>query len=72
MDGIQTEDRLLTRAEVERRVSLGRSSLYRMMRMTPPAFPLPVRVGPRAVRWPSSEIEAWIADRPRSLGDGSA
>ena len=42
-------DRLLTRGEVERRVGLRRSSLYREMRQG--RFPLPVRVGPRAVRW---------------------
>ena len=59
-------DRLLTRGEVERRVGLRRSSLYREMREG--RFPLPVRVGPRAVRWPSAEIEAWIASRPRSHG----
>ena len=64
----ETDDRLLTRAEVERRVGLRRSSLYREMRQG--RFPLPVRIGPRAVRWPSTEIEAWIASRPRSHGDG--
>ena len=65
---IETDDRLLTRVEVERRVGLRRSSLYREMRQG--RFPLPVRVGPRAVRWPSTEIEAWITSRPRSHGDG--
>jgi len=34
------------------------------------SVPLPVQIGPRAVRWPSAEIEAWIASRPRSTGDG--
>ena len=29
---MSTDDRLLTRAEVERRVGLGRSALYRAMR----------------------------------------
>ena len=61
-------ERLLTRGEVERRVGLRRSSLYREMREG--RFPLPVRVGPRAVRWPSGEVEAWITSRPRSHGDG--
>ena len=61
-------DRLLTRGEVERRVGLRRSSLYRELRQG--RFPLPVRVGPRAVRWPLSEIKEWIAARPRSAGDG--
>ncbi len=32
MTGAHTEDRLITRAEVERRTGLGRTALYRMMR----------------------------------------
>ena len=62
-------DRLLTRTEVERCVGLGRSSIYRLMRMG--KFPLPIKIGLRAVRWPASEIERWIADRPRATGERS-
>ena len=62
------EDRLLTRAQVEARTGLARSSLYRAMRDG--RFPAPLRVGPSSVRWPSGEIEAWIASLPRSHGDG--
>ena len=67
MDGIMT-DRLVTRAEVERRVGLGRSALYRAMREG--RFPEPLRVGPKSVRWLLSEVEQWIAGLPRSHGDG--
>ena len=56
------EDRLLNRAEVERRVGLRRSALYRLMRAG--QFPVPLKIGPRAVRWPSSEIEEWLALAP--------
>ena len=63
-------DRLLTRREVETRCSLSRSSLYRLMRSG--RFPEPLRVGVRAVRWPASEIEAWLSDRPRAAGDRPA
>ena len=61
-------DRFLTRAEVERRTGMARSTLYRAMRSG--AFPAPFRVGPSAVRWSEREIEAWAAARPRSHGDG--
>lgn len=61
-------DELLTRRQVEQRVALGRSALYREMRAG--RFPLPVRVSQRAVRWRSGEIEAWIAGLERSHGDG--
>ena len=50
-------DLLLRRADVERRTGLSCTTIYRLMRAG--AFPEPVRVGPRAVRWPASEIEAW-------------
>ena len=61
-------DRLVTRAEVERRVGLGRSAIYRAMRAG--EFPAPLRVGRSSVRWSLSEIEAWISALPRSHGDG--
>ncbi|KIN79598.1 DNA-binding protein [Sulfitobacter mediterraneus KCTC 32188] len=31
-------------------------------------FPRPIRIGKRAVAWPQSAIEAWLADRPASTG----
>ena len=44
------QEKLLRRQEVEDYCQLGRSSLYRLMRAG--KFPLPIRVGERAVRWP--------------------
>ena len=32
-------------------------------------FPEPFRNDRRAVRWPASEIDAWLASRPRATGD---
>ena len=64
-----TLPRLLARREVEERCGLSRSSIYRKMRESPPTFPLPIKVSERAVRWPESEIEAWLASRPRASGD---
>ena len=61
-----TTDRLLRLAEVRTRCGLSRSSLYRQMGEG--AFPRPLRVGVRAVRWPESEVEAWLATRPRATG----
>ena len=60
-------ERMLRRHEVELRCGLARTSIYRLMRVG--AFPEPVKVGPRAVRWPESEIEQWLAERPRAHGD---
>ena len=60
-------DRLLKRQEVEARCGLARTSIYRMMRAG--AFPKPLRVGARAVRWSETEIEQWLSKRPRAEGD---
>lgn len=61
------QDRYLRREEVERLVGLGRSSLYRLMRQG--AFPTPIRIGGRAVRWSERELEQWLAARPRATGE---
>ena len=63
-------DRLLRREEVQERVGLTRTTIYRLMREG--AFPVPIRIGPRAVRWPASELEQWLASRPRATGEGAA
>ena len=62
--------RLLRRAEIEQRVGLSRSSLYRLMRSG--QFPKPVQIGERAVRWLESEINDWLASCPRAKGDAFA
>lgn len=59
--------KLLTRNEVEDLVRLRRSSIYRLMRLG--LFPEPIQLGKRAVRWRTSEIEAWIDSRPRATGE---
>ena len=55
-------NRLLRRKEVEQMVSLSRASIYRLADLG--AFPRPVKVGPRAVRWRLGDIEQWISERP--------
>ncbi|MDE0033302.1 MAG: AlpA family transcriptional regulator [Deltaproteobacteria bacterium] len=61
--------RLLTRQQIESITGLTRSTIYRLMRMGD--FPEPIRIGQRAVRWPESEIEAWLSNRPRATGDSA-
>ena len=60
-------DQLLKRCDVEKRCQISRSAIYRLMRIG--QFPEPIRIGPRSVRWPVSEIEAWLKSRPRATGD---
>ena len=68
MEGIMDDfDRLLRRTDVEVRTGLTRSTIYRLMRAG--EFPEPLKLGPRAVRWRATEIESWIAERPRATGE---
>ena len=68
--GANPPDRLLARREVEHRVGIGRSAIYRLMRSG--CFPEPVRIGPGTVRWSQREIEEWISSLPRSRGQQAA
>ena len=63
-------DRLLRRDEVEERTGLARTTIYRKMREG--SFPEPLQVGARAVRWSASEIDSWLAGRPRASGEAAA
>lgn len=64
------EVRFLRRREVERLTRLSRTSIYRKMRAG--TFPLPLKLGARAVAWRADEIQEWIASRPQALGWGRA
>ena len=55
--------RLLRLREVGDLVRLSRSAVYR--RMQAGEFPRPVRIGPKAVRWRTEDIEAWLATHPK-------
>ena len=57
---------LLTRAEVQARVRISRSRIYVLMRSG--EFPLPIRIGRRAVRWDETELEEWLDMRPKAEG----
>ena len=60
-----TESRRVTRLirlpEVQHRVGLGRSTIYRWM--SEGKFPKPVQLGGYSVAWSEREVEACISDR---------
>jgi prophage regulatory protein len=58
---ISTERRLLRRAEVEQKTGLKHAHIYGLMKDG--KFPKTLRVGVRAVRWDSVEVDQWIAER---------
>lgn len=67
-NGKSQPERLLRLPEVESLVGLKKSSIYEMFGRNPPAFPRPVKLSRRAVCWPASAIEGWIADRIKTGG----
>lgn len=56
--------RILRLPEVITRVGLKRASIY--LRVADGTFPKQIAIGPRAVGWLESEIDAWIAMRIQS------
>ena len=53
-------------SQVENLCGISRQTIYRRMRAGD--FPRPIKVGPRAVRWRSDELETWLDSRERSQG----
>lgn len=59
--------RLIRFREVQHRVGLGRSTIYRWI--AEGKFPKPVQLGGYAVAWAEDDIQAWIGSRTaKSLG----
>ena len=59
--------RLLRTQQVEQRVGLSRTTIWRLERTG--RFPSRRKLGPNAVAWLEEEIEEWIASRPRVRTD---
>jgi len=53
--------RLIRIREVQHRVGLGRSTIYRWMAQG--KFPKPVQIGSYSVAWKENDIEQWISRR---------
>ena len=57
--------RLIRLKEVQHRVGLGRSTIYRWM--SEGKFPKPVQLGGYTVAWAEDDVETWIQDRLQYL-----
>ena len=58
---LNMQTRILRRHQVERKIGLSRSSIYQMM--SDGTFPLPIKLGKRAVGWAQSDIDEWLSNR---------
>ena len=56
---------LLRLMQVEEATGLKKSTIY--ARIKEDSFPVPVRLGAKAVAWRSDEIQTWIDNRPRAM-----
>ena len=56
---------LMRRQQLEERLGLTRSSIYKMM--DDGEFPRPMKIGRRAVGWRADEIAQWL-ERQQSIG----
>lgn len=56
------EYRMLRLPDVVQATGLGRSTIY--AKIAAGEFPVPVKLGARAVAWPESVIAEWLASRP--------
>ena len=61
-----TDDRFLTRSEVEAKVGLKKDALYARIRDA--GFPPPVSLGAQTVRWRLSEVQDWMDSRQTAEG----
>lgn len=52
---------ILRRREVERKIKLSRSTIYKLM--ADGEFPKPIKLGTRAVGWFESDIVDWLNQR---------
>ena len=53
--------KVVRRPEVQVRTGLSRSSIY--AKMQDGTFPIPIKLGIRAVGWLEADIEGWLAAR---------
>lgn len=55
------------RPAVEAKTGLSRSTIYEKIKNG--TFPKPIKLGPRAVGWLETEIDAWLEERLAERGE---
>lgn len=58
---LQSVRAILRRRQVEHRTGLARSTIYAAIAVGD--FPIPIKLGRRAVGWLESDVDAWLAKR---------
>ncbi|PTH78360.1 helix-turn-helix domain-containing protein [Aeromonas veronii] len=58
---------LVTIKDLAARLDVSRSTIERLRRSPKESFPKAIPIGPNSIRFDLSEIEAWLASRPRKV-----
>jgi len=58
--------KVLRPREVVEITGLSKTTIWRKVRAG--IFPAPIELGPNSIGWETSDIEAWLASRPRRGG----
>lgn len=61
---MSTQDRVLRKPEVMKVTGLGSTTIWREVKAK--RFPSPVRITEHRVGWLQSDIDAWLANRPKT------
>lgn len=67
---MNSTEQLLSQSETSKRVSLGRTTIWK--RVKSGDFPAPVQIGERKIAFVRSEIEAWISARIAERDEAAA
>jgi prophage regulatory protein len=63
-------ERLLKVSEVQARLGVSRAAVYKWIGEG--RFPAPLKLGPKAARWPESVVNRWIDDVVARSAEGAA
>jgi|TARA_B110000902_G_scaffold207514_1_gene236534 prophage regulatory protein len=61
MPNTQLSDTYLKRQQLEAKFGVSRATIYRWTKAG--TFPAAIHLGANMVRWKSSQVEAWLAER---------
>ena len=60
--------RVIGQKELLQRIPVSRTTLWRMQRTA--GFPKAIQLSTNRIGWVEDEINAWLASRPRGMGEG--
>jgi len=67
--GLNMNDSLVTYKDIQKTLKLSKNTIFRMVKKQ--AFPAPIRLNHKIVRWKMSDIQTWIKSQEQIIdGEG--